>query len=145
MEYKTKQQKAEVYSSAKSAISELEGNYKVAMYHKWLTLTSDQKAVCYKEWDDYYKKVRTSKAYNIYVDLSKAFKTGNYAEVGLLVENKKLSENQLQGVYEIQKPTVMNPNDFLMSQEVNNYKRALEVIKNMEKESKNLEMAGMFM
>lgn len=146
MEYKTKQQKAESYAKSKARVNELEKNEQVIMYKKWETLSSSERSQCYQAWDEYLLKVRNTKVFKVYTELSEAFKQNNMPKVHeLLKENERLKEELLQGNYEVPKPKLLNPYDFMYSQAVTNYKNGRELVKKMESESKDLELAGVFM
>jgi hypothetical protein len=110
---------------------------KVAQYIQWESIPYNQAQDCYAQWNKYYEDVKKTRTYQIYKEMSEALAVDDLYRVREL--HKEVKERMSEGKVELHKPEVTNPYDFLNSQSVEDYKKAMWNKKALEKESKDLD------
>lgn len=144
----TAKEKSKLLSRYKQTVSRLTNGYvdesgdhpkdsKVAQYITWEQTPYSQTQECYTQWNLYLKEVENTRIYQIYKEMSEALAVDDLYRVRELHKEVKniISERKI----ELPKPTVTNPYDFINSQSVETYKKAVWNIKSLEKESHDLE------
>lgn len=127
MAYKSNKDKQEEYQKLLRLVSNYENNSdKVKLYIKWLEMKTKEKSNCFNLWNKYYDDVRKTKGYRLYKAMSKSCKKNDLAR-------------HEGGNFEIEKPKMVNPYDFLQSQDVYMYKQAKQRLDDLNKESQEIE------
>ena len=140
MAYQSKKDKAENYQRLKRLVSEYEQKDKIKQYLIWIGLSTEQKQQAYEVWDKYYLDCRKTKAFRLYKAMSKAVGKNDLAKVRELRGiAQQMLKQQAAGKFEIEKPSNINPHDFLQSQNVFMYKQLKQRLESLEQESKDIE------
>lgn len=141
MAYKSNKDKQEEYQKLLRLVSNYENNSdKVKLYIKWLEMKTKEKSNCFNLWNKYYDDVRKTKGYRLYKAMSKSCKKNDLARIRELKEfSSKLRIRHEGGNFEIEKPKMVNPYDFLQSQDVYMYKQAKQRLDDLNKESQEIE------
>lgn len=114
-------------------------------YLTWEKLSYQDRQKCFSEWDEYYSKIKDTRAFAIYRELTEASKTKNMVRYDeLLKENAELlKEQQVDGKFELARPKCINPYDFMNKPNVTKYKTAVWGLNALQEESKNIESGGL--
>ncbi len=148
MDYKKQKEKKESYSKYKRIVNELvnggENEYghfppspEVIMYLKWINLSETQKSECYRIWDEYFVKVRSTESFLDYQQMSSAFKIGDISKVREIGYKGKIRMESKK--YSLPLPQAINPYDCLHSTSVQKYTEAIRSVRLLEKEMKSVE------
>ncbi len=145
MKYKSKKDKNKEHALLKANKARLEENPKVALYLKWVGLSTMEKRTAYVVWDEYYKKVRETRAYSMSREMADAVKNKDASKIAeLKKEGYAMRQEQLEGRLELPLPDLINPYDFSQQHSVSRYKWICNELKRLGQESLDLETSGIF-
>jgi len=112
----------------------------VKNYLSWQRMSQGEQARATTEWDKYYVDVKKTRSYMLFKEMSQAVKANDFAKIAELKEEASaMYLEQYEGNRELEIPNIINPYDFLNSQDVLTYMRANRELRNLDRESKALE------
>lgn len=108
----TKQEKKERKQKLQDALNELEKTQEIKDYKYYLSLSYREREVLKTDWDRYFEKVKTTKAYKRFWKMRDIWNVGNNNEQ-IKEWSSRAAEQVKNGSFELPKPYGRDPVEYL--------------------------------